>query len=140
MFNSITEQDESIRTVNKLYDAFKRRDISSILDMFTDDAILHGPTTTGVVPWGGTHKVVGERRNSSLLLASHLNPKSLSYATLLLKVTRLQYLDIKRGKPSLQDDYMRSSLYIYGQYMMENSLTEFRIFNDTAALVEALRR
>jgi ketosteroid isomerase-like protein len=52
MFNSITEQDESIRTVNKLYDAFKRRDISSILDMFTDDAILHGPTTTGLVPWG----------------------------------------------------------------------------------------
>jgi ketosteroid isomerase-like protein len=140
MFNSITEQDENIRTVNKLYDVFKRRDISSTLDMFTDDAILHGPTTASVLPGGGTHKVVGERRNSSLLLASHLNPNSLSYGTLLLKVTRLPYLDIKRGKPSLQDYYMRSSSYIYGRYMMENSLTEFRIFNDIAALLEALRR
>ncbi len=50
MFNSMTEQDENLRTVNKLYDAFKCRDISPIFNMFTDDAILHGPTTAGVVP------------------------------------------------------------------------------------------
>ena len=49
MFNSMTEEDENIRAVNKLYDAFRRRDISSLLDMFTDDAILHGPTHAGVL-------------------------------------------------------------------------------------------
>lgn len=121
MFNSMTEQDENIRTVNKLYDAFRRRDISSLLDMFTDDAILHGPTSAGILQWGGLHKGRRGWQNSSLLLASHLNPKSLSYETLLLKAIKLPCLDIKRGKPSLQDDHTRSTLYIYGQYMMENS-------------------
>src|SRR3712207_312665 len=66
-------------------------------------------------------KVVGEWQNSSVLLASHLNSNSLSYGTLLLKVTRLSCLDIKRGKSSLQDGRTKSSLYIYGQYVMENS-------------------
>jgi ketosteroid isomerase-like protein len=75
MSNLMTEQDENIRTVNKLYEAFRRRDISSLLDMFTDDAILHGlhPQVSchGVV----FTKVVGEWQISSLLLASHLDPR-----------------------------------------------------------------
>ncbi len=89
--------------------------------MFTDDAILHGPTSAGVLPWGGLHK--GRRGVAECFtdVGESLKPKSLSYGTLLLKATKLPCLDIKRGKPSLQDDHTRSSLYIYGQYMMENS-------------------
>lgn len=44
------EEEENISTVKQLYDAFKRRDISSLLDMFTDDAVIHGPAPAGVVP------------------------------------------------------------------------------------------
>ncbi|MDQ3562499.1 MAG: nuclear transport factor 2 family protein [Thermoproteota archaeon] len=121
MFNSMTEQDENIPTVNKLYDALRCRDISSLLDMFTDDAILHGPTSAGVLPWGGLHK--GRRGVAECFTAvgESLKPQEFEYGTLLLKATKLPCLDIKRGKPSLQDDHTRSSLYIYGQYKMENS-------------------
>jgi ketosteroid isomerase-like protein len=50
------KEEESIAIVKQLYDAFRRRDISSILNMFADDAILHGPAPAGVLPWGGVHK------------------------------------------------------------------------------------
>lgn len=46
----MTEEEENISIVNQLYDAFKRGDISSALDMFIDDAVLHGPAPTGVLP------------------------------------------------------------------------------------------
>src|SRR5918997_3103965 len=65
-------------------------------------------------------KVVEELQNSSQPLASPLNSNSLSCRTLLSKATRLQCLDTKRGKPSLQADHMRLSLYIYGMYVMED--------------------
>lgn len=71
------EEGENISIVKQLYDAFKRRDISSLLDMFTDDAVIHGPAPAGVVPWGGVHDV-RELLNSSWLLANPLNPNSLS--------------------------------------------------------------
>ena len=38
-----------------MYDAFSRRDISSLLDMCTDEAVIHGPAPAGVLPWGGIH-------------------------------------------------------------------------------------
>jgi ketosteroid isomerase-like protein len=49
------EEGKKVSTVKQLYDAFKRRDISYLLDMFTDDAVIHGPAPAGVVPWGGVH-------------------------------------------------------------------------------------
>ena len=121
MFNSMTEQDENIRTVNKLYDAFRRHDISSLLDMFADDAILHGPTSADVLPWGGLHK--GRRGVAEFFTAvgESLKPQEFELRDFIAQGNKVAVLDIKRGKPSLQDDHTRSSLYIYGQYMMENS-------------------
>src|SRR5918999_359929 len=110
------KEEENIGIVKQLYDAFKRRDISSLLDMFTDDAILHD-LPPQVCSLGEVFtKVVEELQNSSQPLASPLNSNSLSCRTLLSKATRLQCLDTKRGKPSLQADHMRLSLYIYGMY------------------------
>jgi ketosteroid isomerase-like protein len=74
----MTEQEATIGIVKQLYDAFERRDISFLLDMFTDDTIcmdLHPQVRSlGAV----FTKVLGELQNSSRLLASHLNPNSLS--------------------------------------------------------------
>lgn len=47
------EEENNIGIVKQLYDAYKRHDISSVLDMFTDHAVLHGPAPAGVLPWGG---------------------------------------------------------------------------------------
>ena len=42
------EKGKNVSTVKQLYDAFKRREISSLLDMFTDDAVIHEPAPAGV--------------------------------------------------------------------------------------------
>ena len=76
------EEEENIGIVKQLYDAYKRHDISSVLDMFTDHAVLHGPAPAGVLPWAAFTMVEGELQISSKLLASHLKPSNLSCGTL----------------------------------------------------------
>jgi hypothetical protein len=49
------EEEAKVIAVNQLYDTFRRPDISFLLDMFTDDAVIHGPAQRGVLPWGGVH-------------------------------------------------------------------------------------
>jgi ketosteroid isomerase-like protein len=49
------EEEANVIAVNQLYNAFRRPDISSLLDMFTDDAVIHGPAPAGVLSWGGVH-------------------------------------------------------------------------------------
>lgn len=76
------EEENNIGIVKQLYDAYKRHDISSVLDMFTDHAVLHGPAPAGVLPWGGIYDGRGELQISSKFLASHLKPSNLSCGTL----------------------------------------------------------
>ena len=72
------EEEENVSIVKQLYDAFRRRDISSVLDMFGDDAIAQGPAPA-VCSRGAVFTMVeGELQNSLKLLANHLNPGSLS--------------------------------------------------------------
>jgi ketosteroid isomerase-like protein len=37
------QKEENGSRVKQFYDAFKRREIHSIIDMFADDAVMHGP-------------------------------------------------------------------------------------------------
>ena len=72
------EEGKNVISVKQLYNAFRRRDISSILDMFTDCAVIHGPAPAGVLPGGVFTMVVKELQNSSWLLANPLKCNSLS--------------------------------------------------------------
>jgi ketosteroid isomerase-like protein len=49
------EEGKNVNTVKQRYDAFRRRDIFSLLDVFTHDAVIHGPAPSGLLPWGGVH-------------------------------------------------------------------------------------
>jgi ketosteroid isomerase-like protein len=49
------EEGKNVISVKQLYDAFRRRDISSLLDMFTRCAVIHGHAPAGVLPWGCVH-------------------------------------------------------------------------------------
>nr|MDQ3853784.1 nuclear transport factor 2 family protein [Thermoproteota archaeon] len=47
---------DSTDIAKSLYASFRRQDADSILELFADDAILHGPTTSKeILPWGGTY-------------------------------------------------------------------------------------
>jgi len=56
----------------------RNRDISSLLDMFTDDAVIHEPASAGVLPWGGVQDGRKGAAEFIMLLANPLNPNSLS--------------------------------------------------------------
>lgn len=139
MFNSMTEEDENIRAVNKLYDAFRRRDISSLLDMFTDDAILHGPTHAGVLPWGGLHK--GRRGVAELFSAvgESLKLQQFELWDFIAQGNKVVVFGYQKGqaKPTGRP-YETEFVHLWS--IRDGKFTEFRVFNDTAALVEALRR
>ena len=139
MFNSMTEEDENIRTVNKLYDAFRRRDISSLLDMFTDDAILHGPTRAGVLPWGGLHK--GRRGVAEFFSAvgESLKLQQFELRDFIAQGNKVVVFGYQKGqaKPTGRP-YEIEFVHLWS--IRDGKFTEFRVFNDTAALVEALRR
>jgi ketosteroid isomerase-like protein len=83
MRNTMKEEEQNIGIVKQLYDAYKRHDISSVLDMFTDHAVLHGPAPLQECSHGAAFTMVeGELQISSKLLASHLKPTNLSCGTL----------------------------------------------------------
>ena len=44
------EEEENVNMVKRLYDAFKRREVNSIIDMCADDVVMHGPAPSGVLP------------------------------------------------------------------------------------------
>ncbi|MFL6488732.1 MAG: hypothetical protein ACJ70V_03815 [Nitrososphaera sp.] len=46
----MTEEEENISITKQLYDAFKRSDISPVLNRFADHAVLHGPAGADVIP------------------------------------------------------------------------------------------
>jgi hypothetical protein len=50
-----------------------------------------------------------------------LKPQEFELRDFIAQGNKVAVFGYKRGKPSLQDDPTRSSLYIYGQYKMENS-------------------
>ncbi len=139
MFNSMTGEDENIHTVNKLYDAFRRRDISSLLDMFTDDAILHGPTHAGVLPWGGLHK--GRRGVAEFFSAvgESLKLQQFELRDFIAQGNKVVVFGYQKGqaKPTGRP-YETEFVHLWS--IRDGKFTEFRVFNDTAALVQALRR
>src|SRR5688572_19960265 len=108
------EEEENINIVKQLYDAFKRRDISSALDMFTHDAVLHGPAPAGVLPWGGVYNGRGGVGDFFKALGESLEPQQFELREFIAQGNKVVVLGYQRGRLSLQDDHMRSSLCIYG--------------------------
>lgn len=135
----MTEQEQNLRIVNRLYDAFKRRDISSALDMFTDDAVLHGPTPAGVLPWGGVYN--GRRGVADFFkaLGESLEPHQFELRDFITQGNRVAVLGYQKGqaKPTGRS-YEIEFVHLWS--LRGGRFTEFRVFNDTATLVEALRQ
>ena len=136
----MTEQEErNVGIVKRLYDAYKRHNISSVLDMFTYDAILHGPAPAGVLPWCGVHK--GRRGAAEFFkaLGESLEPRQFELWDFIAQGNKVVVLGYQKGqaKPTGRP-YEIEFVHLWS--VRDGKFTEFRVFNDTAALVEALRR
>jgi uncharacterized protein len=116
----MAEQEATIGIVKQLYDAFERRDISSLLDMFTDDTILHGPAPAGVLPWGGVHK--GRRGAAKFFTAvgESLKPQQFELRDFIAQGNKVAVLGYQKGQAKLTGRPYEIEFYIYAPYVMEN--------------------
>jgi hypothetical protein len=90
----------------------------SFLDMFTHDAVIPGPAPSGLLPWGGVHYLHKEAAEFFMAVGESLEPQQFELRDYIAQDTKVVVLGYQRGKPSLQDDHMRLSLFIYGLCVM----------------------
>src|SRR5919108_1360249 len=133
------EEEENVSIVKQLYDAFRRRDISSVLDMFADDAIAHGPAPAGVLPLGGVHNGRGGVAEFFKALGESLEPQQFELHEFIAQGNKVVVLGYQKGhaKPTGQP-YEIEFVHLWS--VRDGKFSELRVYNDTAALVEALRR
>ena len=133
------EEEENVRIVKQLYDAFGRSDISSVLDMFADDAVAHGPAPAGVLPWGGVHN--GREGAAELLkaLGESLEDEQFELHEFIAQGNKVVVPGYAKGhaKPTGRP-YEIEFVHLWS--VRDGKVSELRVYNDTAALVEALRR
>jgi ketosteroid isomerase-like protein len=133
------QEEENVSMVKRLYDAFKRREVHSIMDMFADDAVMHGPAPSGVLPWGGTYNGHSGVAQFFKALGESLEPQQFDLNDFIAQDNKVVVLGYQRGKAkSTGRPYEIDFVHLWS--LRDGRLTEFQVFNDTAALVEALRR
>jgi ketosteroid isomerase-like protein len=133
------EEEENVSIVKQLYDAFRRRDIPSVLDMFTDDAVAHGPAPAGVLPWGGVHNGRAGVTEFFKALGESLEPRHFELYEFIAQGNKVVVLGYQKGhaKPTGRP-YEIEFVHLWS--VRDGMFSEFRVYNDTAALVEALHR
>jgi uncharacterized protein len=135
----LEEEEENVRIVKQLYDAFGRNDISSVLDMFADDAVAHGPAPAGVLPWGGIHN--GREGVAELLKAldESLEDEQFELHEFIAQGNKVVVPGYAKGhaKPTGRP-YEIEFVHLWS--VRNGKISELRVYNNTAALVEALRR
>jgi ketosteroid isomerase-like protein len=132
------EEEENVSIVKQLYDAFGRSDISSVLYIFADDAVAHGPAPAGVLPWGGIHH--GRQGVAELLkaLGESLEDEQFELHEFIAQRNKVVVPGYAKGhaKPTGRP-YEIKFVHIWS--VRNGKISELHVYNDTAALVEALR-
>jgi uncharacterized protein len=133
------EEEKNVSTVNQLYDTFRRRDISSILDMFTNDAVTRGPAPADVLPWGGVHNGREAIAEFFKALVESLEPQQFELYDFIAQGNKVVVFGYQKGhaKPTGRP-YETEFVHLWA--VSNGKFSEFRVYNDTASLVEALRR
>jgi ketosteroid isomerase-like protein len=134
----VGQEDENVNMVRRLHDAFKRREVHSIMDMFADDAVMHGPASAGVLPWGGVHK--GREGIAQFLkaLGESLEDEQFELHEFIAQRNKVVVLGYAKGhaKPTRRP-YEIEFVHVWS--VRNGKFSELRVYNNTAALVEALR-
>jgi hypothetical protein len=135
-----SEQDgdsRSTATVKRFYDLFKKRDIQAGLAMFADNAVMYGPAPAGVLPWGGEHRGKEGVAQFFKSLGQSLEPQQFDLYEYITQGDKVVVLGYQKGlaKPTGKPYEIE---FVHVWTVQDGKLAEFRVYNDTAALVDAL--
>ena len=136
---SVTIEDENIALVKQLYYAFKRKDMPAILNMSADNATMYGPASGGVLPWGGTFHGKEGVAQFFKSLGQSLEPQQFDLHEYIAQGDKVVVTGYQKGraKPTGKPYEIE---FIHVWKIDGKQFKEFRVFNDTASLVEALRQ
>jgi ketosteroid isomerase-like protein len=131
---------DSLDIAKSLYASFRRQDTESVLDLFADDAIVHGPTlSTEILPWGGTYNGREGVRQFFKLLGEGLDIEQFDILDFIGEREKVVVLGFIRGKG-------RKTLKPFGTYFAHiirvernnGKIIEFWVFNDSASIAQTV--
>jgi uncharacterized protein len=131
---------DSIDIVKSLYASFRRQDTESVLDLFADDAMLHGPTTsTNILSWGGTYNGREGIRQFFKLLGEGLEIEQFDIIDFIKEREKVVVLGFIRGKAkTTQKPFETYFAHIIKVDRNNGKIVEFRVFNDSASLAQSV--
>ena len=132
------EEEENVSMVKRLYDALRRREVHSIMDMFADDAVMHGPAASGVLPWGGTYNGRAGVAQFFKALGESLEPQQFDLNDFIAQDNNVVVLGYQKGAHQPTERPYETE-FVHVWTIRNGKFTEFRAYNDTASLVESLR-
>jgi ketosteroid isomerase-like protein len=132
------QEEENVSMVKRLYDAFKRHEVDSIMDMFADDVVMHGPAPSGVLPWGGTYNGHSGVAQFFKALGESLEPQQFDLNEFITQENKVVVFGYQRGRAK-PTGLPYETEFVNVWTIRNGKFTEFRVYNDTASLVESLR-
>jgi len=107
--------------------------------MFTDDAVIHETASAGVLPWGGVQDGREGAAEFIMAVGESLEPQQFELQEYIAQGNKVVVLGDQRGKAKPTGrPYEIEFVHLWSLH--HGRFTEFWVFNDTAGLVEALRR
>lgn len=127
---------DSIDTAKSLYASVRRQDAESVLDLFADNAMLHGPTSsTKILPWGGTYNGRQGIEQFFKRLAEGLDIEQFDIIDFITEREKVVVLGFIRGKARMTlKPFETYFAHIIRIDRNNGKIVEFRVFNDSASL------
>jgi ketosteroid isomerase-like protein len=131
---------DSIDIAKSLYASFRRQDAESVLDLFADNAMLHGPTSSiNILPWGGTYNGRQGIEQFFKRLGEGLDIEQFDIIDFIVEREKVVVLGFIRGKVRMtQKPFETYFAHIIRVDRNNGKIVEFRVFNDTASLAQAV--
>jgi uncharacterized protein len=125
--------------VKALYASFRRQDSEYAINLFADDAVIHGPTTSEILPWGGSYIGRNGARQFFELLGKGLDVQQLDMLDFVTHAERVVVLghiagNTREARKSFATDFA----HIFKIDLDEGKILEFRVFNDSASLARSM--
>jgi uncharacterized protein len=131
---------DSIDIAKLLYASFRRQDAESVLDLFADNAMLHGPTSsTKILPWGGTYNGRQGIEKFFKRLGEGLDIEQFDIIDFIVEREKVVVLGFIGGKARMtQKPFETYFAHIIRVDRNNGKIVEFRVFNDSASLAQAI--
>jgi uncharacterized protein len=130
----------SIDTAKSLYASVRRQDAESVLDLFADNAMLHGPTSsTKILPWGGTYNGKEGLKQFFKLLGEGLDIEQFDIIDFITEREKVVVLGFIRGKARMTQKLFETYFaHIIKVDRNDGKIVEFRVFNDSGSLAQSV--